>query len=51
MMRARSTPESIVVITISFLRGTGERLGLSMAQFSDMVMSQWTNVMVGAKEG
>ena len=36
MARARSTPEFIVVIVISFLRGTGERLGFSIAQLSDM---------------
>lgn len=36
MARARSTPELIVVIVISFLRGTGERLGFSIAQLSDM---------------
>ena len=38
MVRARSTPESIVVMVISYRRGTGERLGLSMAQLSDMVV-------------
>ena len=36
MVRVRSTPESIVVMVISFLRGTGERSGLSIAQLSDM---------------
>ena len=38
MERVRSTPESIVVMVISFRRGTGERLGLSIAQLSDMVI-------------
>ena len=38
MIRVRSTPVSIVVKVISFRRGTGERLGLSMAQLSDMVI-------------
>ena len=38
MVRAISTPESIVVTVISFRRGTGERLGLSIAQLSDMVI-------------
>ena len=46
MVRARSTPESIVVTVISFLRGTGERLGLSIAQLSDIV----TMVVVIAEE-
>jgi hypothetical protein len=38
MIRVRSTPESIVVTVISFRRGTGERLGLSIAQLSDMAI-------------
>ena len=38
MVRDRSTPESIAVTVISFWRGTGERLGLSIAQLSDMVV-------------
>ena len=38
MVRVRSTPESIVVMVISFRRGTGERLELSIAQLSDMVI-------------
>ena len=37
IVRVKSTPESTVVIVISFLRGTGERLGLSIAQLSDIV--------------
>lgn len=38
MVRERSTPESIVVTVISFRRGTGERLELSIAQLSDIVI-------------
>ena len=38
MVRVRSTPESIVVMVISFRRGTGERLELSIAKLSDMVI-------------
>lgn len=45
MVIVRSTPESIVVTVISFLRGTGERSDLSIAQLSDMVV-----VMIEDKE-
>lgn len=38
MLRRMSTPESVVVMFISFGRGTGERLGLSIVQFSAMVV-------------
>jgi hypothetical protein len=38
METATSTPESTVVIDISFGKGTGERLESSMAQFNAMTV-------------
>ncbi len=38
MVRERSAPESTVIIVISFGRGTGVRLGLSIVQLRAIVI-------------